>query len=58
MLPFTYAIMADGEMIRKMRWSNREAKWFKDNHPGYEIIKLEVPKEKNVFELIKEEALF
>ena len=35
MIPFSHAILDDdGEVIRKHRWSNREAKWFKDNNPS------------------------
>ena len=41
MMPFSYAILDDdGEIIRKHRWSTKEAKWFKDNNPKVTIIKL------------------
>ena len=44
MLPFTYAIVDDdGEVIRKYRWSIKEAKWHKEQ--GSNVIKLEVVKE-------------
>ena len=44
-LPFTYAIIDDdGEVLRKHRWSAKEAKWHKEQ--GKNIIKLEVVKEK------------
>lgn len=40
-LPFTHAIVDDdGEIIRKHRWSAKEAKWHKDQ--GQNVIKLEV----------------
>ena len=42
MIPFSYAVLDDdGEVVRKHRWSAREAKWFKDNNPTITIIKLE-----------------
>jgi hypothetical protein len=35
MIPFSYAVLDhDGEIIRKHRWSIKEAKWFKDNNPN------------------------
>jgi len=44
MIPFTYAIVDDdGEVLRKYRWSAKEAKWHKDQ--GQNVIKLEVVKE-------------
>ena len=46
MIPFSYAIIDDeGEVIRKHRWSVKEAKWFTDNNPSVKVIKLEVVKE-------------
>jgi hypothetical protein len=43
-LPFTYAIVDDdGEVVRKHRWTPKEAKWHKDQ--GKNIIKLEVIKD-------------
>ena len=42
MIPFSYAILDDdGEVVRKQRWSVKEAKWFKDNNPNVTVIKLE-----------------
>ncbi len=42
MIPFSYAILDDdGEVVRKHRWSAKEAKWFKDNNPNVTVIKLE-----------------
>lgn len=40
---FTHALVEDGDIIRKFRWSPREAKWYKDTHPSSKIIAL--PKE-------------
>jgi len=40
---FTHAVVDDGDIIRKYRWSKREAKWYKDSHPDIKVIKL--PKE-------------
>jgi hypothetical protein len=43
-LPFTYAIVDDdGEILRKHRWSAKEAKWHKEQ--GNNVIKLEVVKQ-------------
>jgi hypothetical protein len=41
MIPFTYATVDDeGEVIRKHRWSVKEAKWFTGNNPSVKVIKL------------------
>ena len=46
MIPFSYAVVDDeGEVIRKHRWSVKEAKWFTDNNPSVKVVKLEVVKE-------------
>ena len=46
MIPFSYAIVDDeGEVIRKYRWSVKEAKWFTENNPSVKVVKLEVVKE-------------
>ena len=46
MIPFSYAIIDDeGEVIRKHRWSVKEAKWFTQNNPNVKVVKLEVIKE-------------
>ena len=46
MIPFSYAIIDDeGEVIRKHRWSVKEAKWFTQNNPNVKVVKLEVVKE-------------
>jgi len=43
-IPFTYAVVDDdGEILRKYRWSAKEAKWHKEQ--GSIVIKLEVVKE-------------
>jgi len=45
-MDFTHAVIDDGEIIRKHRWSKREAKWYKDTHPDIEVIELpKAPKE-------------
>lgn len=54
-LPFTYAIIDDdGEILRKYRWTPKEAKWHKEQ--GKSVIKLEVIKEvkEDVFTLVGE----
>ena len=54
-IPFTYAIVDDdGEVIRKYRWSAKEAKWHKEQ--GNNVIKLEVTKEpvKSAFDIALE----
>jgi hypothetical protein len=55
-LPFTHALVEDGEIVRKYRWSRREAKWYRDTHKDVTIITLEqVPKEEeNLMELVGE----
>lgn len=40
---FTHAVLDDGDIIRKYRWSKREAKWYKDSHPDLDVV--ELPKE-------------
>jgi len=46
MIPFSYAIVDDlGEVIRKHRWSVKEAKWFTENNPNATVVKLDKPKE-------------
>lgn len=57
MIPFSYAILDDdGEVIRKHRWSTREAKWFTDNNPHVIIIKLAKEKQvkEDLFKLVGE----
>jgi hypothetical protein len=31
----------EGEVIRKHRWSVKEAKWFTENNPSVKVVKLE-----------------
>jgi len=41
MIPFSYAVVDDeGEVIRKHRWSVKEAKWFTENNPSVKVIRL------------------
>jgi hypothetical protein len=57
MIPFSYAILDDdGEIIRKHRWSFKEAKWFKDNNPNVNLIKLAKEKiiKEDLFALVGE----
>jgi DNA/RNA-binding domain of Phe-tRNA-synthetase-like protein len=56
-LPFTHAIVDDeGEIIRKYRWSNKEAKWFTENNKDAIVIKLDKPivVKEDLFELVGE----
>jgi hypothetical protein len=57
MIPFSYAIIDDeGEVIRKHRWSVKEAKWFTENNPNVKVIKLDKPKvvKEDLFQLVGE----
>ena len=57
MIPFSYAVVDDeGEVIRKHRWSVKEAKWFTENNPDVKVVKLDKPKEvkEDLFELVGE----
>jgi hypothetical protein len=57
MIPFSYAIVDDeGEVIRKHRWSVKEAKWFTENNPDVKVVKLDKPKEvkEDLLELVGE----
>ena len=57
MIPFSYAVVDDeGEVIRKHRWSVKEAKWFTDNNPHVKVVKLEKIKEvkEDLFKLVGE----
>jgi hypothetical protein len=57
MIPFSYAVIDDeGEVIRKHRWSVKEAKWFTENNPDVKVIKLDKPKEvkEDLFQLVGE----
>jgi hypothetical protein len=47
MIPFSHAVVdEDGEIVRKFRWSAKEAKWHKEQ--GKNVIKLEVKKEPSI----------
>ena len=57
MIPFSYAIIDDeGEVIRKHRWSVKEAKWFTENNPDVKVVKLDKPIEvkEDLFKLVGE----
>jgi hypothetical protein len=57
MIPFSHAVIDDeGEVIRKHRWSVKEAKWFTENNPNVKVIKLDKPKEvkEDLFQLVGE----
>jgi hypothetical protein len=57
MIPFSYAVVDDeGEVIRKYRWSVKEAKWFTGKNPNAKVIKLDKPKEvkEDLFQLVGE----
>jgi hypothetical protein len=57
MIPFSYAVVDDeGEVIRKHRWSVKEAKWFTENNPDVKVVKLDKPKEvkEDLFQLVGE----
>ncbi len=57
MIPFSYAVVDDeGEVIRKYRWSVKEAKWFTDNNPHVKVVKLEKPivVKEDLFQLVGE----
>jgi len=56
-IPFSYAIIDDeGEVIRKHRWSVKEAKWFTENNPNVKVVKLDKPKvvKEDLFQLVGE----
>ena len=57
MIPFSYAVVDDeGEVIRKYRWSVKEAKWFTENNPDVKVVKLDKPKviKEDLFQLVGE----
>jgi hypothetical protein len=60
MIPFSYAILDDdGEIIRKHRWSTKEAKWFINNNPDVKVIKLDkLKQEKQDLLILVGECLF
>ena len=53
-MDFTHAVVDDGDIIRKYRWSKREAKWYKDTHPDLNVIELPKPPKENIFETYEE----
>ena len=57
MIPFSYAVIDDeGEVIRKHRWSVKEAKWFTENNPDVKVVKLDKPKvaKEDLYQLVGE----
>ena len=57
MIPFSYAVIDDdGEVIRKHRWSVKEAKWFTEKNPDVRVVKLDKPIEvkEDLFKLVGE----
>jgi hypothetical protein len=57
MIPFSYAVVDDeGEVIRKHRWSVKEAKWFTENNPNVKVVKLDKPivVKEDLFKLVGE----
>jgi hypothetical protein len=57
MIPFSYAIIDDeGEVIRKHRWSVKEAKWFTENNTDVKVVKLDKPKviKEDLYQLVGE----
>jgi hypothetical protein len=55
MIPFSYAIVDEmGDVVRKFRWSAKEAKWHKDQ--GKNVVKLDKPIEvkEDLFKLVGE----
>ena len=46
-MDFTHAVVDDGDIIRKYRWSKREAKWYQDSHPDIKVVALPKEKEKS-----------
>ena len=57
MIPFSYAIIDDeNEVIRKHRWSVKEAKWFTENNPNVKVVKLDKPivVKEDLFQLVGE----
>jgi len=57
MIPFSYAVVdGESEVIRKYRWSVKEAKWFTENNPDVKVVKLDKPIEvkEDLFKLVGE----
>jgi len=57
MIPFSHAILDDeGEVIRKHRWSVKEAKWFTEKNPNVKVVKLDKPivVKEDLFQLVGE----
>ena len=57
MIPFSHAVLDDeGEVIRKHRWSVKEAKWFTEKNPSVKVVKLDKPIviKEDLFQLVGE----
>ena len=57
MIPFSHSVLDDeGEVIRKHRWSVKEAKWFTENNPDVKVVKLDKPKvvKEDLYQLVGE----
>ncbi|CAK0741248.1 hypothetical protein CCP3SC1AL1_1120009 [Gammaproteobacteria bacterium] len=57
MIPFSHSVLDDeGEVIRKHRWSVKEAKWFTENNPNVKVVKLDKPivVKEDLFQLVGE----
>ena len=57
MIPFSHSVLDDeGEVIRKHRWSVKEAKWFTEKNPHVKVIKLDKPivVKEDLFQLVGE----
>ena len=57
MIPFSHSVLDDeGEVIRKHRWSVKEAKWFTENNPNVKVVKLNKPivVKEDLFQLVGE----
>jgi hypothetical protein len=56
-IPFSHSVLDDeGEVIRKHRWSVKEAKWFTEKNPHVKVIKLDKPivVKEDLFQLVGE----
>ena len=50
---FTHVLVDDeGHSIRKFRWTVREAKWYRENKFGAQIVTLKKPKKENTLKKV------
>jgi hypothetical protein len=48
MIPFSHAVLdSDGEVLRKYRWSTKEAKWHKEQGKNVVVLPKEPPQTNN-----------